>query len=239
MSSHHLCAALLALALVGCQGQGTQSMPDASAPGPETLAAAALQRGQYREAADLYRKALETTPGSVPLHFGFAVALSHLDLKADTIREFRWILENAEPGSSEVETARRWLLSAGALPPSRRPPSADSFKEAEQQPGRASLEGEARFGETSSELKPMRRLQLFLIGQSESPTKDEYYVLRTDEQGRFRFPNIAPGPYKLTNRIAGVPIWRLRVELKPSQVGILDLTPANSIAARDDFPEPS
>lgn len=49
--------------------------------------------------------------------------------------------------------------------------------------------------------------------------------------------DLLAGSYKLTNRIAGQPIWRLRVEFKPGEQKTLDLTPANSIAARDDFPE--
>ncbi|HZP36051.1 MAG TPA: carboxypeptidase-like regulatory domain-containing protein [Methylomirabilota bacterium] len=83
----------------------------------------------------------------------------------------------------------------------------------------------------------MTRLQLFLVGQPNSPTQHERYNLRTDEQGNFRFPDVVPGPYKLTNRVAGQPIWRLRVELEPRETKGLELSPANSVAARDDFPE--
>ena len=81
----------------------------------------------------------------------------------------------------------------------------------------------------------MARLQLFLV--PENPAQKEYYNLRTDEEGNFKFPNVIPGRYKLTNRMAGQPIWRLRVEFKPSEAKVLELTPANSAATRDDFPE--
>jgi hypothetical protein len=37
--------------------------------------------------------------------------------------------------------------------------------------------------------------------------------------------------------VAGQPLWRLRVELKPSEAKLLELTPANSLAMQDDFPE--
>jgi hypothetical protein len=80
-------------------------------------------------------------------------------------------------------------------------------------------------------------MQLFLVGQRGSPTKDERHTLRTDEDGRFLFPKVPAGAYKLTNRLAGQPIWRLRVELKPGESKQLELTPANSTATRDDFPE--
>jgi len=83
----------------------------------------------------------------------------------------------------------------------------------------------------------MRRLQLFLVGQPGSPTKEARYVLRTDEDGSFKFPDVVPGPYMLTNRIAGQPIWRLRVEVAAAEEKQLELTPSNSVAVRDDFPQ--
>ena len=82
----------------------------------------------------------------------------------------------------------------------------------------------------------MGRLQLFLVGQPDSPTKEERYNLRTDENGGFKFPNVPPGRYMLTNRLAGQPIWRLRVELQPAEEKQLDLNPGNSVTVRDDFP---
>lgn len=65
-------------------------------------------------------------------------------------------------------------------------------------------------------------------------TKEQRYNLRTDEQGHFKFSNVEP--YKLTNQVAGQPIWLLRVELKASQDMFLGLNAANSVNARDDFP---
>ena len=68
-------------------------------------------------------------------------------------------------------------------------------------------------------------------------TEKERYHLRTDEEGNFKFPDVVPGPYKLIDRVAGQPIWRLRVEVKPSETKVLELTPSNSLAVQDDFPE--
>lgn len=227
---------LLALALLGLLVAACQSPPPAPprAADPATLAAEALERGQYDKAAALYRQALQTWPESLALHYGLAVAASYLNLKAEAIREFKWVLEHGQPGTIEVDAARRWLISAGALP---RPSQAVAAMQEDRKPGMASLEGRAMFAEAGKEPKPVSRLQLFLVGQPNSPTKEERYNLRTDEDGRFKFRSVVPGPYKLTNRVAGQPIWRLRVELRPSQEMILDLNPANSVNARDDFPE--
>jgi hypothetical protein len=112
-----------------------------------------------------------------------------------------------------------------------------SGPEKERTAGNASLEGRAVFAENGQPPQPLPRQQLFLVGQPNSPTQRERYNLRTDEQGNFKFPDVVPGPYKLTNRVAGRPIWRLRVELKASEVKVLELTPSNSVASQDDFPE--
>ncbi len=68
--------------------------------------------------------------------------------------------------------------------------------------------------------------------------KDEYHLLRTDQQGNFRFINVVPGDYMLTNAVAGRPIWRLKVSVGGGERRVLDLSPANDVGARDDFPEP-
>jgi hypothetical protein len=222
---------LLALVFGACQSPPPG--PPKAAADPATLAAEALDKGDYPKAATLYRQALQSKPESLPLHYGLAVAVSYLNLKDEASREFKWVLERGEAGSAEVEAARRWLISVGAIP---RPSQAVADREEERQSGFARLEGRAVFAEGSQPAQPMRRMQLFLMGQPDSPTREARYVLRTDEEGRFKFPSIVPGPYKLTNKIAGLPTWRLRVELKASQDLVLDLTPANSVSAHDDFP---
>jgi tetratricopeptide (TPR) repeat protein len=222
--------AALALLLGACQ---SPPAPPPKAADAATLAAQALERGEYEKAAGLYRRALQSRPESLPLHYGLAVAASFLNLREEAIREFKWVLEHGASGTNEVEAARRWLISVGALPR----PAVTAARESDEKPGAAVLEGRAVFAETGKEAKPMKRLQLFLVGQPNSPTKEERYNLRTDEQGHFKFSNVMAGPYKLTNRVAGQPIWRLRVELKASQDTFLELNPANSVNARDDFPE--
>jgi hypothetical protein len=83
----------------------------------------------------------------------------------------------------------------------------------------------------------MSRLQLMLVGQPGGGAEEARYRLRTDEEGRFAFKDVPPGAYMLTNRMAGKPTWRLRVELGAGEDAVLDLTSANSVKVRDDFPE--
>jgi tetratricopeptide (TPR) repeat protein len=197
-------------------------------------AGAALEAGRYAEAVGLFREALAQTPDNVALRYGLAVALSYTDRGA-AIREFQWVMVNAQPGSREQADAQVWLTRAGALPAA--PAASSESAEPERQGGKAVLGGRALFAEAGATPEAMPRLQLFLMGQPGSPTKDERYNLRTNEDGSFKFPNVPPGSYMLTNRLAGQPIWRLRVELKPAEEKQLDLNPGNSVAVRDDFPQ--
>ncbi|MGH9893444.1 MAG: carboxypeptidase-like regulatory domain-containing protein, partial [bacterium] len=70
-----------------------------------------------------------------------------------------------------------------------------------------------------------------------TPVEDEFYRVQTNERGMFRIPDVPPGEYSLTNRVAGPPIWRLKVTLKAGEDLQFDLTPENSVKVRDDFPE--
>ena len=224
---------LLVLTGPACQSR-TSTPPARVEAGPAARAGAALEAGRYAEAVALFREALARAPESVALRYGLAVALSYTDLGA-AIREFQWVMANAQPGSKERVESQAWLARAGALP--RVPTAASRSAEPERQAGNAVLLGRALFAEPGAPPEPMSRLQLFLMGQPDSPTKEARYVLRTDEDGNFKFPNVPPGPYLLTNRLAGQPIWRLRVELKPAEEKQLDLNPGNSVAVRDDFPK--
>lgn len=221
--------------LAACQSPSQPASPTSS-NAPADLAAQALAAGRYVDAARLYREALRTAPSQMGLHYGLAVASSYLDLRDDAIREFRWVLKYGSPGAPEVEASRAWLARAGALPVTLYATNAGG-PEKERAPGNSSLEGRAVYAADGKTPVPMKRMQLFLVGQPNSPTKLEHYTLRTDEEGNFKFPNVVPGPYKLTNRVAGRPTWRLRVDLKSSEVKVLELTPDNSVDSRDDFPE--
>lgn len=224
----------LLVLLAGCQSP-SQPAQSAAPEDPAAVAARALAGGRYADARELYRQALGDAPGKVSLHYGLGVASSHLDRRDDAVREFRWVVQYGPQAAPEVAAARQWLIRAGALPTTSLATPAPSRSGDERQPGNASLEGRAIFAEAGQVPKPMARLQLFLV--PESPTQKERYHLRTDETGNFKFPDVVPGPYRLIDRMAGQPIWRLRVEFKPSETKILALTPANSLARQDDFPE--
>src|SRR5262249_39798605 len=102
----------------------------------------------------------------------------------------------------------------------------------------AALFGRASIAEKGQRVGPVSRMQLFLVGQPDSPTKEERYNLRTAEDGSFKFPNVVPGPYMLTNRVAGEPVRRLRVVLKPSEERELHPAPGNTRPVQAYSPPP-
>jgi len=228
----------LALACAACQAAPSQPRSDEKDPG--VLAAEALEQGDYPRAAHLYVKALAASPENLPLHYGLGIASSHLARRADAVREFLWVLERGDADSREVKTARAWLASVGALPRSGSSgPLSEEAREPEkpeQKSTHASVVGRAVFADGDGLVVPLERAVLFLY---DYPKRVVYFRIRTDEEGRFRFANVPPGIYKLTDRASGPPRWRLRVELQAAQELALELNPGNSTKVRDDFPDTS
>ena len=202
----------------------------------------AFDKADWALAGRLLREAIVKQPTELRLHYSLAVTATHLELRDEAIREFRWVLANA-PGTPEATAARNWLAAAGALPAETETAAGSSGSETDpsrptKDPDRgdASVRGQVSWNEGQPPVS-LTRLQLFLKGLDKTPTKDVHLVLRTDEDGRFEFKNVVPGTYKLTNRIAGEPLWRVKVEVAPGQTASIDLTPQNSLRARDDFPD--
>ena len=193
-----------------------------------------MGKRDYVTAAPLLRDALARHPANLEVHYRLAVSASHLDQVDEAEREFEWVVAHGEPAAPEVPIAREWL--AARAPATVSPPSVPSAPEAgqPQKPELASLSGRA-VGPDG----PKARLQLLLKGVPASAVKDEYHLLRTDKEANFNFPNVAPGDYMLTNAVAGPVLWRLRVALGSGRHLVVDLSPANSSAVRDDFPERS
>ena len=185
-------------------------------------------------AARFLREALAKEPSSLQLHYYLAITATHLGLRDEAVREFKWVLANAAAGSAEVEAARKWLTDAGELG-TVAAATTSTPAEPTAQAGTGVVRGRVSWPEGEPPVA-IARLQIFLKGLKNTPTADEYKVLRTENDGSFEFKNVAPGAYKMTNRIAGQPTWRLRVEVVAGEPSTLDLTPQNSTRSRDDFP---
>jgi hypothetical protein len=200
-------------------------------PGPLTKAREAMDRRDYSAAADLLREAIARRPGDLEAHYRLGVSASHLDQSDEASREFDWVVAHGDLRTSQVQIARDWLASRTTV---RVPTVSTALADASApKPEMATLAGRAVGPEG---VKP--RLQLFLKGLPGTAVKDEYHILRTDQQGSFRFTDVVPGDYMLTNAVAGPPAWRLRVSLARGERLVLDLSPSNHATIRDDFPDP-
>jgi hypothetical protein len=234
VSRRRLAGLVAAVLLAGCQGPPSAAVAPASAD-PTAAALAAVERRDWAQAAPLLRRALERSPADRRLHYHLAVSASYLDALAETEREFVWVVEHFPANTDEAKAAQKWLEQARAAGSARTeaPPAAAP---ADEFAGTSGLSGQATFAAPGETPTPRQRLQLHLMGLPDTPVKDVRYVLRTDEEGRFAFKNIRAGSYKLTDRVAGPPTWRLRVTVEDGREARLDLTPANALRARDDFP---
>jgi hypothetical protein len=223
-----LAVGFVLLALAGCGGA---TPPPSAAPADVNviaLARAAFERRDWTAAAPLFRQALAKEPASLELHYHLAITATYLDRTDAAEQEFTWVLANASAGSEEAATARRWLSGRGVV--------RDVAVVDDGVTGTSALSGQVSWSAGPSPV-PTARLQLFLKGIPKTPTAGLQHVRRADDQGRFEFSKIPPGTYKLMNRVAGRPTWRLRVQIPPDQTVHLDLGPENSLSARDDFPE--
>lgn len=197
----------------------------------------AFERSDWVLAARLLREAVIHQPTSVTLHYYLAITATHLQLRDEAVREFQWVLANAPAGSAEALAAKEWLVAAGVI--GTGVAAAPSQPPAEAATGLVGgVYGQVAWNEAEDPIS-VTRLQIFLKGLPGTPTKEEFYVQRTDNDGRFNFKKVVPGSYKLTNRIAGKPHWNLRVSVQPGEPMSLDLNPQNSTRTRDDFPEES
>jgi len=148
-------------------------------------------------------------------------------------------MANAAADSQEYKMAKSWLAESAAAtePASGTATPAPAHIPHVERTGDAGLYGRVTWTSEPGGPPSTRRMQVHLYGVANSPTKDQRYTVRTDEEGRYEFRRIVAGQYKLTNRVAGKPNWRVRVEVEPGRDTAFDLHPGNSTNVRDDFPE--
>jgi len=103
--------------------------------------------------------------------------------------------------------------------------------------GSARLKGTVTWAEGNEPPGPVYRRALLLRGLPGAANEGRRYTLRTNAQGEYVFDRILGGEYELTDNMTAGFHWRLRIQIHDGDEMTLDLTPGNSIQARDDFPE--
>ena len=213
-------------------------------PDPATLARQAFDRKDWAAAAPLLRTAIQRETGSLELHYKLAITTSYLSLVDEAVTEFEWVVAHAGEGSEEMRVAREWLAAAksrdvttaSATGGSSQPASASSASDGRT--GDSGISGTVTWAESGGPPEVKRRMQVHLIAlPGQKSVEEQRFTVRTDQDGRYVFANVPPGAYKLTNTVAGPPLWRLRVTIAPGQAMTLDLNNANGVTSRDDFPD--
>ena len=221
----------LTVLTLACQTPPAVSRMAVVTPEPAAEAREALARRDWATAAPLFRQALARDARDVTLHYGLAVCATYLGLPDEATREFRWVLQHAPTFSEEAKIAGGWLKESDAAVGQAAPE--DSTAEA------GVVSGVVLWGQGSEPRRGRVRQLVVLQGIPGTTTEDRFYRARTDEHGRYEFTGIAPGPYKLTDAIAGRATWRVKVVVEAGQPTVLDLTPDNAVERRDDFPAPT
>jgi hypothetical protein len=240
-----LCSAVvLVVALAACKAPSTSSpsAPAVRETDPATLGREAFDRRDWAAAAPLLRTAITRDAENVDLHYRLAITASYLSVMDEAGREFEWVLAHAREGSEEARTARQWLADAGAhgATPGRDDTTSDSRESASAtRVGESGISGIIMWAEAGRSPEPKRRMQVNLAAlPGQQTVTEQRFTVRTDQDGRYVFSKIPPGMYKVTNTVAGTPLWRLRVRIEPGRETTLDLDNGNSIGVRDDFPDP-
>jgi len=240
MTSRWLVLALTVLCAPGCQNNARASLQSPAPPSDvATDAREAMARRDWGAAAPLFRRAIASAPDSLALHHGLAICATYLDLRDEAMREFQWVLARGTAGSEETTVARSWLAQTNGPTANPADRSASERDGNDPKSGSGSVRGAVGWAEPGhSAQQPMNRKLLHLVGLKDTSTSGIRYSIRSDANGRYEFEHIVPGPYKLTDTIAGQPRWRLRITVAEAQDAIVDLDPNNSAKIHDDFPEP-
>lgn len=247
----HTLVTLVVLLLLGCQHP-----PAADTVKPPAKSAAIalaeegdalMTRGDFEAAAARYRMAADMEPAETRLRFALGTALSHLNRRAETVQQFRWVVRHGQPDSPEVQMARGWLRKVGELVEAAAPESSQGaeskspdhhpvWKSPESAPARRMVRGRIEW----NGIDPRERLipvHVFLAGE-ESENREIKLARRFRLGERYEFANVPPGTYRLIAKAGETQLWDQKVAVDASQDTVLDLTHRNSPVSPDDFPGP-
>jgi len=228
-----------ALLLASCQPAPVSRPSTAEAVSPsERLKAegdALMARASYADAVEKYLQAADLDPAAIGPRFGLGSAYSFLEKRPAAIVQFRWVLDRADPTSTEYQEARRWLLRAGALTP----PAAVADA-GQREPARAvdpSSTGHL-VGKTQwPEVTPQRRLisgSLLLTG--DEPVTQDVKRTRAFRLGDvYEFKEIPAGRYRVIAVIDETTVWDEKVTVEAGKDTTLDLSQSTSPVPVDRF----
>ncbi|HEY3065379.1 MAG TPA: hypothetical protein VGL09_06275 [Methylomirabilota bacterium] len=235
---------------VGCNSRPAAVTSSAPVPSPATPeeAAALAARGDFAAAAERYRELVQRHPDDVLLRYAYAVVLSHLDRRQDTIAEFTWVVANGRPSLPEVASARQWLREAGALGSAEAtagesataarvlgtpttPAASGSALPSPQLRGQTSWPG------VNPEVRRVK-LVIRLVGEDDG-NRNINLPIRIDLGKPYKAAGIPPGAYHLVGQSGNVQLWDKHIVLEPGKEMVVDLGPESSSVSPSNFPPPA
>jgi hypothetical protein len=232
------------LLLFGCQQSSTRAPAQTSVSLSTTLKEegdALAARGEYESAAAKYQLAIAEEPGSLSLHFSLVATWSHLVRRSVTIEQFRWVVNNGQPKSLEVQTARHWLASAGEILESRAsglPPNVNGSPT--QTSDLSSPTGKVAGRLEWQGVDPaQRRVIVHLTLAGEDISNSTVKIVRPFRLGqRYTFLHVPAGNYRLAalDAESRTQLWDQKVKVEGDTV--LDLNNSNSLIPPEALPGP-
>jgi|SRR5215470_5130914 len=229
--------------LLGCQ-QSPPTNPLAAPMGPD--ARALKQEGDHLArsrdwagAAAKYQMALNRESSNLELRLAYGITLSHLDRRDETAEQFRWVINNSQPGSHAFAMARTWLVEAGellGLPAASAAPVADTAPAGNDTTPKGGVRGMTSWPGvmTHERLVPLR----ITLSGDDKETRDVMLGRRFRLGEPYRLSNARPGKYRL-RAVAidqNVELWDKPVVVEPGKETILDLSATDSSVSAGDFP---
>lgn len=188
-------------------------------------------KGEHEGAAAKYQAALNQESTDLKLHYAFGYALSHLDRRAETVEQFRWVVQHGRPDVPEVGIARSWLINAGEL-------TARDSSDSAPKTAAWSLFASKGTVKGKTEWKRIRPGSSYLLEVVLWPeVADGQLLMKQAELGTpYLFDNVPAGTYRLTARWGQLQFWDLKVTVAANSETVVDLTPANSLVSTEEFP---
>ena len=237
---------LLAAALL--LGAACQQAPVSHPPASQNLSPveqmkaegdAFLAKGDYGNAVEKYRQAIDLDGGAIGPRFALGTAYSFMEKRPEAIVQFRWVLSRADAGSSEYQEAQRWLIRVGALAAPAAVASADQKGEA--RPVDPSTVGRL-VGKTEwPGVTPQRRMlggTMSLIG--DEPVTQDVKRNRAFRLGDgYEFKDVPAGRYRVVAVIDGTTVWDEKVTVETGKDTTLTLSQSTSPVPAGKFALPA
>jgi len=200
---------------------------------------ALMAKGDYANAIEKYRQAVDLDSSAIGPHFGLGTAYSFLDKRPEAIAQFRWVLSRADASSTEYQEAYRWLSRVGALPA----PVVTDASEKDQSKRTVDSHTIGRLvGKTEwPGVTPQRRMvsgAMYLSG--DEPVTQDVKRQRAFRLGdAYEFRDLPGGRYRVVAVVDGTTVWDEKVNVETGKDTNLILSQATSPVPIEKFAPPA